>query len=120
MVSITAINIGTGKTKWEHKVEFPSLVSPLVTSGLVFSGYIPFAEKPCIKYTITPFGIPKKITAKHQSRTGLILALNKVTGQEPGKFNVAVPIVVDGMLYVPTGKIHAHKGEGSIIAFRLP
>ena len=57
MVSITAINIGTGKTKWEHKVEFPSLVSPLVTNGLVFSGYIPFAEKPCIKYTITPFGI---------------------------------------------------------------
>ena len=47
------------------------------------------------------------------------MALNKVTGQEPGKFNVAVPIVVDGMLYVPTGKIHAHKGEGSIIAFRL-
>jgi hypothetical protein len=49
---------------------------------------------------------PKKITAKHQSRTGLILALNKVTGQELGKFNVAVPIVVDGMLYVHTGKIH--------------
>ena len=101
-------------------MEFPSLVSPLVTNGLVFSGYIPFAEKPCIKYTITPFGIPKKITAKHQSRTGLILALNKVTGQELGKFNVAVAIVVDGMLYVPTGKIHAPKGEGSIIAFRLP
>jgi len=120
MVSITAIDIGTGKTKWEHKVEFPSLGSPLVTSGLVFSGYIPFAEKPCIKYTITPFGIPKKITGKHQSRTGLILALNKVTGQEVGKFNVAVPIVLDGMLYVHTGKIHAPKGEGSIIAFRLP
>lgn len=74
MVSITAINTGTGKTKWERKVVFPSLGSPLVTSGLVFSGYIPFAEKPCIKYTITPFGIPKKITAKHQSRTRLILA----------------------------------------------
>jgi hypothetical protein len=87
---------------------------------VVFSGYIPFAEKPCIKYTITPFGIPKKITAKHQSRTGLILALNKVTGQELGKFNVAVAIVVDGMLHVPTGKIHAPNGEGSIIAFRLP
>lgn len=116
MVSITAIDIGTGKTKWEHKVEFPSLGSPVVTSGLVFSGYIPFAEKPCIKYTITPFGIP----AKHQSRTGLILALNKVTGQELGKFNVAVPIVVDGMLYVHTGKIHVPNGEGSIIAFRIP
>lgn len=120
MVSIAAIDIGTGKTKWEHKVEFPSLGSTVVTSGLVFSGYIPFAEKPCIKYTITPFGIPKKITAKHQSRTGLILALNKVTGQELGKFNVAVPIVVDGRLYVHTGRIHVPKGEGSIIAFRIP
>lgn len=64
MVSITAINTGTGKTKWKRKVVFPSLGSPLVTSGLVFSGYIPFAEKPCIKYTITPFGIPKKNNSK--------------------------------------------------------
>jgi len=90
--TITAIDMGIGKTKWEHKVVFPPLVSPLVTNGLVFSGYIPFVEKPSIKYTTTPFGIPKKITAKHQSRSGLILALNKVTGQELGKFNVAGPI----------------------------
>jgi alcohol dehydrogenase (cytochrome c) len=108
-------------------VEFPSLVSPLVTNGLVFSGYIPFAEKPCIKYTITPFGIPKKITATHQIRTGLILALDEDTGQELWKFNIAGPIGVggpsigDGMLYVPTGKIQAPKGfEGSIVALGLP
>lgn len=125
--TITAIDMGTGKTKWEHKVDFPPLVSPLVTNGLVFSGYIPFAEKPSIKYTITPFGIPKKITATHQARTGLILALDKVTGQELWKFNVAGPIGVggpsigDGKLYVPTGKIQAPKGvEGSIVAFGLP
>ena len=84
--------MGTGKTKWAHKVDFRPLVSPLVTNGIVFSGYIPFAEKPSIKYTITPFGIPKKITATHQLRTGLILALDKVTGQQLGKFNVAGPI----------------------------
>ncbi|MDP9287491.1 MAG: hypothetical protein M3P08_04760 [Thermoproteota archaeon] len=58
--TITAIDMGTGKTKWAHKVDFRPLVSPLVTNGIVFSGYILFAEKPSIKYTITPFGIPKK------------------------------------------------------------
>jgi hypothetical protein len=65
MVSITAIDVGTGKTKWEHKVEFQSLGSPVVTSGLVFSGYIPFTKKPCIKYIITPFGIPKTASIKN-------------------------------------------------------
>jgi outer membrane protein assembly factor BamB len=125
--TITAIDMGIGKTKWEHKVVFPPLVSPLVTNGLVFSGYIPFVEKPSIKYTTTPFGIPKKITATHQIRTGLILALDEDTGQELWKFNIAGPIGVggpsigDGMLYVPTGKIQAPKGfEGSIVALGLP
>ena len=125
--TITAMDIGTGKTKWEHKVGFPPLVSPLVTNGVVFSGYIPFVEKPSIKYTTSPSGIPKKITATHQIRTGLILALDEDTGQELWKFNVAGPTGVggpsigDGMLYVPTGKIQAPKGfEGSIVAFGLP
>jgi outer membrane protein assembly factor BamB/plastocyanin len=125
--TITAIDIGTGKIKWEHKVGFPPLVSPLVTNGVVFSGYIPFVEKPSIKYTTSPFGVPKKITATHQIRTGLILALDEDTGQELWKFNVAGPIGVggpsigDGMLYVPTGKIQTPKGfEGSVVAFGLP
>ena len=125
--TITAIDIGTGKTKWEHKVGFPPLVSPLVINGVVFSGYIPFVEKPNIKYTTTPSGIPKNITATHQIRTGLILALDEDTGQELWKFNVAGPTGVggpsigDGKLYVPTGKIQAPKGfEGSIVAFGLP
>ena len=125
--TITAIDAGTGKIKWEHKVGFPPLVSPLVTNGIVFSGYIPFMEKPSFKYTTTPFGIPKKIIATHQIRTGLILALDEDTGQELWKFNVAGPTGVggpsigDGMLYVPTGKIQAPKGfEGSIVAFSLP
>ena len=30
--------------KWNYRVDFPPLVSPLVTQGLVFSGYIPFTE----------------------------------------------------------------------------
>ncbi len=125
--TITAIDLGTGKTKWEHKAEFPPLVSPLVTNGVVFSGYIPFVEKPSFKYTNTTFGIPKKITATHEIRAGLILALGDDTGKELWKFNVAGPIGVggpsigNGMLYVPTGKIQAPKGfEGSIVAFGLP
>jgi outer membrane protein assembly factor BamB len=46
----------------------------------------------------------------HQTSSGPILALDKDTGQEPWKFNVAGPIMVggppvgDGTLFLPTGK----------------
>ncbi len=41
--TITAVDMKTGMIKWNYRVDFPPLVSPLVTQGLVFSGYIPFA-----------------------------------------------------------------------------
>ncbi|PWU81462.1 MAG: hypothetical protein DLM72_06865 [Candidatus Nitrosopolaris wilkensis] len=32
--TISAIDMGTGKTKWEHKVDFRPLASPLATNGI--------------------------------------------------------------------------------------
>ena len=45
MVTITAIDIKTGKIKWQTPIEFPTRVSPLVTNGIVISGYITSVRK---------------------------------------------------------------------------
>ena len=34
------MDLRTGKVKWQYPTEFPPRVSPLVTNGLVFAGYI--------------------------------------------------------------------------------
>ena len=119
--TITAIDMRTGIIKWNYRVDFPPLVSPLVTQGLVFSGYIPFTEK-----TAKSSHIGHPITS-HQIRTGVMLALDSDTGKEMWTAAVEGPIGVggssvgDGMLFVPTGKIHSYKGVGgSIVAFGLP
>jgi outer membrane protein assembly factor BamB len=118
--TITAIDMRTGIIKWNYRVDFPPLVSPLVTQGLVFSGYIPFTE-------MAKFGPIGNVPTGHQIRTGLILALNSGTGKEMWKATVPGPIGVggasmgNGMLFVPTGKIQLYKGVGgSIVAFGLP
>jgi alcohol dehydrogenase (cytochrome c) len=103
----------TGMIKWNHRVGFPPLVSPLISKGLVFSGYLPFGEKKS-----SQFGHTSTI---HQIRTGLFLALDSNTGQEIWKAALAGPIVVggpsigDGMLFVPTGQIQSHKVVGGAI-----
>jgi alcohol dehydrogenase (cytochrome c) len=118
--TITAIDMRTGKIKWNYRVDFPPLVSPLVTQGLVFSGYIPFTETA----KSSPIGHAQ---TRHQIRTGLILALNSGTGKEmwnataPGPIGIGGASMGNGMLFVPTGKIQSYRGVGgSIVAFGLP
>ena len=106
--TIYAIDIVTGKIKWRLDTEFPPRVSPLVTDGIVFTGYLPYEGK---------------------SKSGIILALDKQTGNKLWEFNINAPIapvgpsIGNGMLFVPTGKLSSDQklsevsGEGSLIAF---
>ena len=114
--TIAAMDLRTGKIKWEYQVQFPPIVSPLITNGMVFTGYIPFTEK--------------NTTTNHTAtvRSGVILALDKETGVKLWEFDVNAqigqvgPSVGDGMLFVPTGhsKGNGVKVGGSIVAFGLP
>ena len=113
--TIMALDLMTGKIKWQYQTEFPPRISPLVTDGIVFAGYIPYIGK---------------------TKSGVILALDKQTGKKLWEFDVNAPIgqvgpsIGDGMLFVPTGKGKMKntiqglpKGEkigGSIAAFGLP
>jgi outer membrane protein assembly factor BamB len=106
--TIYAIDILTGKIKWEFDTEFPPRVSPLVTNDIVFTGYIPY---------------------ERQTKSGMILALDKLNGTKLWEFKVDAPIapvgpsVANGLLFVPTGKLVSNpaqsssSGEGSLIAF---
>lgn len=106
--TIYAIDILTGEIKWKLDTEFPPRVSPLATDELLFTGYIPYEGK---------------------SKWGIILALDKQTGNRIWEFNVNAPVapvgpsIGNGMLFVPTGKLISDlnlseaSGEGSLIAF---
>jgi outer membrane protein assembly factor BamB len=131
--TIDAIDIRTGKTKWEYPTAFPPRVSPLVTNDLVLAGYIPFTEKIKTKSTIdsdvtTNTTQPRKIIST--VKTGVLLALDKQTGKRLWEFHLDAPIGIvgpsigNGMMFVPTGKIQGLSkesgGGGSIVAFGLP
>ena len=119
--TVVALDLRTGKIKWQYQTEFPPRVSPLVTGDIVFAGYIPFTEK--AKTSSTTHGIKTQ-------KAGVILALDKETGKKLWEFNVNAPIgdvgpsVGDGMLFVPTGKIEGLPREervgGSVVAFGPP
>jgi alcohol dehydrogenase (cytochrome c) len=119
--TVVALDLRTGKIKWQYQTEFPPRVSPLVTGDIVFVGYIPFTEK--AKTSSTTHGIKTQ-------KAGVILALDKETGKKLWEFNVNAPIgdvgpsVGDGMLFVPTGKIEGLPREervgGSVVAFGPP
>ncbi len=120
--TIDAIDLKTGKIKWEYKTEFPPRVSPLVTNDMVFAGYIPFSEK-----------ISKKSnhTATSITKSGVILALDKETWKELFEYYINAPIspvgpsIGNGMLFVPTGKYIKSQFkdspviQGSIVAFGI-
>jgi alcohol dehydrogenase (cytochrome c) len=107
--TIMALDLRTGKIKWQYQTEFPPRVSPLVTYDIVFAGYIPFAKK---------------------LKSGVILALDKETGTKLWEFDVNAeiapvgPSIGDGMLFISTGKIQGvpkkEAIQGSIVAFGLP
>ncbi|MBD0359602.1 MAG: PQQ-binding-like beta-propeller repeat protein [Nitrososphaeraceae archaeon] len=69
--TIMALDLITGKIKWQYQTEFPPRVSPLVTDDIVFGGYIPYTEK---------------------TKSGVILALDKKTGKKLWEFDVNAPI----------------------------
>jgi len=118
--TIAAMDLRTGKVKWQSETEFPPRVSPLVTNDIVFAGYIPFTEKTKSNH--------------HTSstiRSGVILALDKKTGQKLWEYNVNAqigevgPSIGNGLLFVPTDKIQVQsknmpRGGGSIVAFGIP
>jgi alcohol dehydrogenase (cytochrome c) len=120
--TIVAVDLQTGKVKWEYPTEFPTWVSPAVTNGVVFSGHITATGKP---YSVSDFGAP---TETPQIPSGVIMALDKDTGNKLWEFNVGAPIgiggpsVGHGMLFVTTGspaEVDSNKG-GYIVAFGLP
>jgi alcohol dehydrogenase (cytochrome c) len=112
--TIIAMDLRNGNIKWQYQTEFPPRISPIVTNDIVFAGYIPFTEN-----------------AKTKARSGVILALDKETGEKLWEFNVNAeipqggPSIGNGMLFVPTDKIQGQskdtsRGGGSIVAFGLP
>lgn len=118
--SITALDLKTGKVKWEHKTEFPTWVSPLVTNGVVFSGTITATGKP---YPYSAFGGP---TDTPLIPSGILMALDADTGKTLWQFNLGAPVGIggpsigNGMLLVPTGHIQTPNAGGYIVAFGLP
>jgi outer membrane protein assembly factor BamB len=117
--TITAIDMKTGKTKWEYATEFPTYFSPLVTNGLVFAGHFTDIGKP---YPFNTFGNPTDTKLRPSS---IFFALDKDTGKKLWEFNVGGPLGVggasvgDGMIFVTTGSPSARPSytSGSIVAF---
>jgi glucose dehydrogenase len=116
--TITAIDMKTGKIKWQTPIDFPTRVSPLVTNGIVISGHVTSVGKP---YTANTFGLPLKSPL---SQSGIIMALDKDTGKVLWQFNVGSiagiggPSIGNGMLFVTTGV--SGGPIGSVVAFGLP
>lgn len=119
--TITAVDIKSGEIKWVHPTEFPTWVSPLATNGVVFSGHITATGKP---YAYNDFGAP---TDTPLIPSGIIIALDKDTGDKLWEYNVGAPIGIGGpsighgTLLVTTGspaEVGSNKG-GYIVAFGL-
>jgi alcohol dehydrogenase (cytochrome c) len=119
--TIISMDLRNGNIKWQYQTYFPPRVSPLVTNDIVFAGYIPFTEKTKAKATTTTHTI--------NTKSGVILALDKETGEKLWEYNVNAPLgqvgpsIGNGMLFVPTGKVQGQpkgEGQGSIVAFGLP
>ena len=107
--SIYALDKKSGNVKWKIDTDYPPRVSPMVSNGVVYTGYIKFGEN---------------------YRTGIILALDSNTGEKLWEYDVRGSIspvgasIGDGMLFVPTDKVNLYPNEdddneigGSIIAF---
>jgi alcohol dehydrogenase (cytochrome c) len=116
--TITSLDLQTGKIKWQTPINLPTRVSPLVTNGIVISGYKTTLGK---LYTANTFGTPQEGPI---APTGMIMALDKDTGKILWTFNVGSeigvggPSIGNGMLFVPTGILGGP--IGSLVAFGLP
>lgn len=107
--TIYALDKKSDVIKWKIDTDYPPRVSPLVSKGVVYTGYIKFGEN---------------------DRTGIILALDKNTGEKLWEYDVRGSIspvgasIGSGMLFVPTDKVNLYPNEGegeeiggSIVAF---
>ena len=120
--SVVAIDLATGRIRWEHKTDFPTWVSPLATNGIVFAGHVTAVGTP---YEYNIFAAP---TDSPLMPSGIIVALDEDTGATLWECNVGAPIGIGGpsigrgLLLVPTGspnEVPVNKG-GYIVAFGLP
>ena len=116
--TIAAMDLRTGKLKWQLPTEFPPRVSPLVTKDVLFAGYVHFTEKTRANGHVST------------TKSGVILALNKENGQKIWEYNINAeigqvgPSIANGLLFVPTEKIRVDSKDssrhgGSIVAFGL-
>ncbi len=123
--SIVALDIKTGDIKWEHKTDFPTWVSPLVSNGVVYTGHITAIgnEMTGVTYPYGAFGGP---TDTPLIPSGVLMALDADTGDTLWEFNIGAPVGIggpsigNGMLLVPTGHIQTPNKGGYVIAFGLP
>ncbi|WP_172602047.1 PQQ-binding-like beta-propeller repeat protein [Candidatus Nitrosocosmicus franklandus] len=113
--TIYAIELKNGNIKWKIDTEYPPRVSPLISNGVLYTGYIEFGNN---------------------ERNGIVLAMDKETGEDLWHYNVNAAIspvggsIGNGMLFIPTEKVNQvdndeeeeEDGEeigGSIVAFGL-
>lgn len=70
------MDLRTGKIKWQYETQFPARVFPLITNRIYFVGYIPLSD------------------ANHarSTRSGIILALDKETGNKLWRYDLQAPI----------------------------
>jgi len=124
--SIIAMDLKTGKVKWEHKTDLPTWVSPIVTNGVLFSGTITAVgnKETGVTYPFGDYGAP---TETPLITSGILRAFDAESGKEIWEFNVGAPIGIggpslgNGMLLVPTGNTaEAANPGGYIVAFALP
>jgi len=121
--SVIALNLKTGDIVWEHDTPTPTWVSPLVTGDVVFSGYI---TPPGTPYNSSTFGAP--IGETPEVVRGIIMALDKNTGESLWEYDVGVPVGIGGpslaneYLLVPTGSEDEISSNtfGKIVAFSVP
>lgn len=101
--AIAAIDLLTGKLKWKYSINHNLAISPLVSNGVVYAGYL---------------------TNTAGVLSGNIIALDKNTGNLLWNFNLGAPpgiggpSIGQGMLLVPTGLLDFTIG-GYIVAFGL-
>lgn len=111
--TIYAIELKNGNIKWKIDTGYPPRVSPLISNGILYTGYIEFGNN---------------------ERNGIVLALDKETGDELWQYNVNAAIspvgasIGNGMLFIPTEKVNQGDNAddedeeeigGSIVAFGL-
>jgi outer membrane protein assembly factor BamB len=113
--TIYAIELKNGNVKWKIDTEYPPRVSPMISNEILYTGYIEFGNN---------------------ERNGIVLALDKDTGEKLWEYNVDAsispvgPSIGNEMLFIPTEKVNVDGDNnddedeeeeigGSIVAFGL-